>query len=45
MMERYENEAARQAHGKAPEVAALFPTLGPHLAGAPDVQPVSAVCN
>ena len=44
MMERYENEAARTAHGKAPEVAALFPTLGPHLDGAPDIQPVSAVC-
>ncbi|NKB97111.1 MAG: antibiotic biosynthesis monooxygenase [Pseudomonadales bacterium] len=44
MMERYENEAARAAHGKAPEVAALFPTLGPHMAGAPDIQPVSAVC-
>ncbi len=44
MMERFENEAARAAHGKAPEVAALFPTLGPHMAGAPDIQPVSAVC-
>lgn len=44
MMERYENEAAREAHGKAPEVAALFPTLGPHLDGAPVVTPVSAVC-
>ena len=44
MMERYENEAARAAHGKAEEVAALFPTLGPHLAGAPVVNPVSAVC-
>lgn len=45
MMERYENEAARKAHGTAPEVVALFPTLGPHLAGAPDIQPVSAVCG
>ncbi len=44
MMERYVNEAARAAHGKAPEVAALFPTLGPHLDGAPVVTPVSAVC-
>ncbi len=44
MMERYENEAAREAHGKAPEVAALFPSLGPHLDGAPVVTPVSAVC-
>lgn len=45
MMERYENETARAAHGKAPEVAALFPTLAPYLATAPDVQPVSAVCR
>ncbi|MEQ9450832.1 MAG: putative quinol monooxygenase [Pseudomonadales bacterium] len=44
MLERYASEAAREAHGKAPEVAALFPAIGPHLAGAPDVQPVSAVC-
>lgn len=45
MMERYENEAARTAHGKAPEVAALFPAIGAHVAGAPDIQPVSAVCG
>lgn len=45
MMERYKNEAARAAHGKAPEVAALFPAIGPYLDGAPDVQPVSAVCG
>ena len=45
MMERYENEAARKAHGSDPEVQALFPTLGDHLAGAPDIQPVSAVCD
>jgi quinol monooxygenase YgiN len=44
MMERYENEAARQAHGKSAEVSALFPSLGPHMDGAPDVQPVTAVC-
>jgi quinol monooxygenase YgiN len=44
MMERYENEAARKVHATSDEVQALFPTLGPHLAGAPDVQPVSAVC-
>ena len=44
MMERYEDEAARTAHGKDPEVAALFPSLGPHLDGAPVITPVSAVC-
>lgn len=44
MMERYVNEAARTAHGKAPEVAALFPGLGEFLAGAPVVNPVSAIC-
>ena len=44
MMERYKNEAAREAHGKSEEVSALFPGLGEHMAGAPDVQPVSAVC-
>lgn len=45
MMERYEDEAAREAHATSEEVQALFPTLGPHMAGAPDVQPVSAVCG
>jgi quinol monooxygenase YgiN len=44
MMERYKNEAAREAHGKAPEVTALFPALGEHMDGGADVQPVSAVC-
>jgi len=44
MMERYVNEAARTAHGKAPEVAALFPGLGEFLAAAPVVNPVSAIC-
>ena len=44
MMERYKNEAARKAHATDDEVTALFPTLGPHLAAAPDIQPVSAVC-
>lgn len=44
MMERYENEAARKVHATSDEVKALFPALGPHMAGAPDVQPVSAVC-
>ena len=44
MMERYENEAARQAHGQAEEVRALFPALGPVMDGAPVVKPVSAVC-
>jgi quinol monooxygenase YgiN len=44
MMERYQNEAARVAHATSSEVQALFPGLGPHMAGAPDVQPVSAVC-
>ena len=44
MMERYSNEAAREAHGKSAEVSALFPSLGAHLAGAPVVNPVSAVC-
>lgn len=44
MMERYENEDARAAHGKAPEVSALFPSIGPHVASPPDVQPVSALC-
>jgi quinol monooxygenase YgiN len=44
MMERYANEAARAVHGKSPEVAALFPGLGAHLAGAPIVTPVSVVC-
>lgn len=44
MMERYVDEAARKAHGSSPEVQAMFPALGAHLAGAPDVQPVSAVC-
>jgi len=45
MMERYVDEAARKAHGSSAEVQAMFPALGPHLAGAPDVQPVSAVCR
>ena len=44
MMERYVDSAAREAHATSDEVRALFPTLGPHMAGAPDVQPVSAVC-
>lgn len=44
MMERYVDEAARKVHGTSTEVQALFPALGPHLAGAPDVQPVSAIC-
>lgn len=44
MMERYRDEAARKAHGTDAEVQALFPTLGPHLAGPPDIQPVSAIC-
>ena len=44
MMERYADSAAREAHATSDEVQALFPTLGPHMAGAPDVQPVSAVC-
>ncbi len=45
MMERYQDGAAREAHATSEEVRALFPTLGPHLIGAPDVQPVSAVCG
>ena len=45
MMERYRDEAARKAHGTDAEVQALFPTLGPHLAGPPDIQPVAAVCS
>ncbi len=44
MMERYKNAAAREVHGKSDEVSALFPSLGEHMVGAPDVQPVSAVC-
>jgi quinol monooxygenase YgiN len=45
MMERYENEAARTAHAKAPEVTALFPAVFAHVAGEADIQPVSAVCG
>ena len=45
MMERYENEDARKAHGTAEEVRALFPTLGPYLDGPADIQPVAAVCG
>ena len=44
MMERYVDEAARKAHASSDEVRALFPALGPLMAGAADVQPVSAVC-
>ena len=44
MLERYENEAARKEHGTSEEVQALFGPLGATLAGAPDVQPTSAVC-
>jgi len=44
MMERYVNDAARQAHASSDEVRALFPALGPLMDGPPDVQPVSAVC-
>ncbi len=44
MMERYVNLAAREAHGTDPEVAALFPNFGEHLAAPPVVTPVSAVC-
>lgn len=44
MMERYANEAARAAHGQAPEVAELFPGLGEFLAAPPAVNPVSAIC-
>ena len=44
MMERYKDAAAREAHGKSPEVSSLFPGLGAHMDGAADVQPVSAVC-
>jgi quinol monooxygenase YgiN len=45
MMERYTDEAARKAHGTATEVQALFPTIGPYLAGPADIQPVSAICS
>ncbi len=44
MMERYTDLAAREVHGTHPEVTALFPAIGPHLAGEPDVQPVAAIC-
>ena len=44
MMERYANEAARAAHGKHPEVTALFPALGEFLAAPPAIDPISAVC-
>ena len=44
MMERYTDEAARKVHGSSDEVQALFPSLGPHMEGPPNVQPVSAVC-
>ena len=44
MMERYVDEAAREAHASSEEVRALFPALGPLMAGAADVRPVSAVC-
>lgn len=44
MMERYTDLAAREAHGTHPEVTALFPAIGPHLAAEPDVQPVSVIC-
>jgi quinol monooxygenase YgiN len=45
MMERYVDEDARAAHGKHPEVTALFPALGEFLAAPPAVNPVSAVCS
>jgi quinol monooxygenase YgiN len=44
MMERYESEAARKAHGSSEEVRSHFPALGPLLTGPADVRPVSAVC-
>ena len=44
MIERYKDEAARKAHGAHPDVGAVFPMLGPLVAAAPDVQPVSAIC-
>ena len=45
MMERYEDEQARQAHAQAPEVRALFPPLMEHLSAALQVQPVEALCG
>ncbi|MFK7913402.1 MAG: putative quinol monooxygenase [Pseudomonadales bacterium] len=44
MMERYTNEAARQAHAKSPEVLALFPAVMATLAEPITVEAVSAVC-
>jgi len=44
MMERYRDAEARNVHATSDEVTALFPALGPHMDGAPDVQPVSAIC-
>ena len=37
-IEQWADEAALQAHSTAPAVAALFTTIGEHLAGAPDVR-------
>jgi quinol monooxygenase YgiN len=44
MMERYKDAAAREVHATSDEVRTLFPALGANLDGAPDVQPVTALC-
>ena len=45
MFERYESEAAREAHAKDPAVVALFGPLMGTLAGQPEVIPIAAVCD
>ena len=45
MFERYETEAARQAHAKDPAVVAMFGPLMGTLAGQPEVIPIAALCD
>lgn len=45
MMERYQNEAAREQHARSPEVLALFPAVMATLAEPVVVEPVSAICS
>ncbi len=45
MFERYETEAARQAHAKDPAVVAMFGPLMGTLAGQPEITPIAALCD
>lgn len=44
MFERYETNAAREAHAKDPAVVALFGPLMGTLAGQPVITPVAGLC-